>query len=286
MIIYTIKRLLQIIPSFFALTAAVFPAVLLMRGAPEFPIPVWEAYRIYMTGVLRGDLGEWRRRSIIGMLAEALPYTLTLAFGGIIVAALIGITLGIIAARKQNKWLDNLIMALSLVTSSIPMFFLAVLLMLLFSLHLGWFPIRGLADGWRGMVMPILTMGLPSVGFIARTTRTAMLDALNTDYIKAARARGIPEHKIVFNHALKNLMIPVITAIGLRLNELLAGTVLVELAFSIPGIGRILLDAITFRQQMVLMGCIIVLALVFMFINLVVDLTYVFVDPRTRKSYR
>ena len=285
MLIYTIKRLLQIIPSFFILTAAVFHAALLMRGAPSMPYPAPIMYLRYISGVLRGDLGYLRHRAITDVLLAALPYTAILAFGGIIIASVFGIILGIIAAHKKNQWIDNAIMTLSLFTSSIPLFFLAVLLMLYFSLHLGWFPSRGL-DGWRGMVLPIFTLGLPAIGFIARTTRTAMLDILNMEYIKAARARGIPERSLIFSHALKNMLIPVMTAIAVRLGELLAGTVLVELAFSIPGIGRHLLDAIVYRHIYLLMGCVVVLGLAFMLINLAVDLLYAVVDPRTSKNYK
>lgn len=249
------------------------------------PYPAHIMYINYISGVLQGDFGYLRNRTIVDVFMEALPYTLILAFGGIIVASVLGVVLGIIAARKQNKLVDNVVMTLSLLTSSIPLFFLAVLLMLLFSLHLGWFPSRGLAAGWRGMVLPIMTLGLPSVGFIARTTRTAMLDVLGMEYIRAARARGIPERNIIFTHTLKNMMIPIITAIALRLSELLAGTVLVELSFSIPGIGRILLGSITYREPVAMMGGIIVMWLAFMLINLVVDLLYAIVDPRTSKSY-
>jgi len=152
-------------------------------------------------------------------------------------------------------------------------------------LHLRWLPTRGI-DSWYAMILPILTLGLPGVGFIARTSRTAMLDVLSMDAIKAARARGIPEKTIIYSHAVKNMMIPIMTAIAVRLGELLAGTVLVELAFSIPGLGRLLLEAITFRNLNLLMGCVIVLGLSFMIINLIVDLLYALVDPRTAKSYR
>ena len=285
MLIYTIKRLLQIIPSFFILTAGVFYASLFMRGGPRLPYPAHIMYINYMRGVLRGDFGNIRHRAILDVLLDALPYTAILAFGGIIVASVIGVFFGIIAAKNQNKLLDNIIMTFSLLTSSIPLFFLAVVLMLFFSLHLRWLPTRGL-ESWQGMIMPIMTLGLPAIGFIARTTRTAMLDVLTMDAVKAARARGIPERTIIYSHALKNMLIPVMTAIAVRLGELLAGTVLVELSFSIPGIGRLLLDAIVDRHLPMLMGCVIVLGLAFMLINLIVDLLYAVVDPRTAKSMR
>jgi len=282
---YILKRILQIIPSFFILTAVVFHSALLMRGGPNLPRPAYIMYFEYMGRVLRGDFGNFRTQPILDILINAFPYTAILAFGGIAVASVLGVFLGIVAATKQNKLADNIIMTTSLIASSIPLFFLAVIFMLIFSLHLRWLPIRGV-ESWQGMIMPILTLGLPAVGFIARTARTAMLDVLSMDAIKAARARGIPERTITYSHAFKNMMIPIMTAIAVRLGELLAGTVLVELAFSIPGLGRLLLHAITFRDFNLLMACVIVLGLAFMIINLIVDLLYALVDPRTAKSYR
>jgi len=236
-----------------------------------------------MAGVLRGDLGNLGRVPLLDALIMFLPNTLILAFGGIVVATVFGIVLGIIAAIKQNKLADNIIMGLSLLTSSIPVFFLAVLLMLIFSLHLGWLPSRGMA-GWQGMILPIATLGLPSIGFIARTTRTAMLDIRGAEYIKAARARGISERNIIFNHTLKNMSVPIITAVALRLSELLAGTFLVELAFSVPGVGRVLLDAITNRSPAPMIGGILALWLSFTLINLAADLLCAAVDPKTSKG--
>jgi len=256
-----------------------------MRGGPTLPRPAYIMYIEYMGRVFRGDFGNFRTQPVLDVLLGAFPYTALLAFGGIALASVLGVFLGIVAAAKQNKLIDNIIMAVSLIASSIPLFFLAVIFMLIFSLHLRWLPTRG-TDSWQGMILPIVTLGLPAVGFIARTSRTAMLDVLNMDAIKAARARGIPEKTITYSHAFKNMMIPIMTAIAVRLGELLAGTVLVELAFSIPGLGRLLLHAITFRDFNLLMGCVIVLGLAFMIINLIVDLLYVLVDPRTAKSYR
>ena len=285
MLKYILSRLLQIIPSFFILTAVVFHSALLMRGGPAITRPAYIMYIEYMIGVFQGDFGHFRAQPILTILIRAFPYTAVLAFGGIALASVLGVFLGIVAATKQNKLIDNIIMTISLIASSIPLFFLAVILMLIFSLHLRWLPSRGM-DSWHGMILPILTLGLPGVGFIARTSRTAMLDVLSMDMVKAARARGIPEKTIIYSYALKNMMIPIMTAIAVRLGELLAGTVLVELAFSIPGLGRLLLEAITFRNLNLLMGCVIVLGLAFMIINLVVDLLYAFFDPRTARNYK
>ena len=275
------------IPALIILTAVIFHAALLMPGGPNLERSAHILYFEYITGVLQGDFGmSWRlRRPVAPFLANSFPHTLILALGAITLASVLGVLLGILAAVRQNKLTDNIIMVASLLTSSIPIFFLAVILMLIFSLHLGLLPSRGL-DGYRGMILPITALALPSVGFIARTTRTAMLDVLTLDSIKAARARGLPERSVIFSHALRNMQVPVITAIALRLAELLSGTVLVELAFSIPGIGRLLIQAIEARDLPMMMGCIIVLSVAFMIINLIVDLLYIIADPKAGKSLR
>lgn len=289
---YLMKRILQIIPTFMIMTAAIFFAALLMPtlGIPYFPRDAHIMYFQYIFGILQGDFGNsWTTlgggRPVSHFLVNSIPYTLILVFGSIIVSGVTGVILGIVAALKQNKIVDNIIMVASLFASSIPIFFLGIIFMLIFSLHLGLLPSRGL-DGWQGMILPIATLSIPSVGFIARTTRTAMLEVLTMDCIKAARARGLPERVVIGSHALKNIRIPIITAIALRLVELFMGTMLVEAGFSIPGLGRLLVAAIEARDLNMMMGCIIFLSLTFMVINLVVDLLYVIVDPRTRKSLR
>ncbi|MCL2565029.1 MAG: ABC transporter permease subunit [Defluviitaleaceae bacterium] len=289
---YLMKRILQIIPTFMIMTAAIFFAALLMPtlGIPYFPRDAHIMYFQYIFGVLQGDFGSsWtslgQGRPVSSFLVNSIPYTAILVFGATLVSSIIGVTLGVIAALKQNRIVDNIITVTSLFASSIPVFFLAIILMLIFSLQLGLLPSRGLA-GWQGMILPIATLSIPSAGFIARTTRTAMLEALTMDCIKAARARGLPERVIIGSHALKNIRIPIITITALRLVELFMGTLLVETAFSIPGLGRLLVEAIEARDLNVMMGCIIFLSLTFMVINLAVDLLYVIVDPRTRKSLK
>ena len=279
--------MLQMIPAFIILTAVIFYGAMLAPAAPTLPRPTHIMLFEYISGIFQGDLGMSARfrRPVISLVSGALPYTAILTFGSISVASVLGVFLGIVAAVKQNKLTDNIIMVFSLIFSSIPIFFLAVLLMLVFSLYLGLLPSRGL-DGWQGMIMPIMTLALPSVGFIARTTRAAMLEVLTMDSIKAARARGISERSVIFSHGLRNIQLPVITAIALRLAELLSGAVLVELAFSIPGIGRLVQQALIDRDLYLMMGCIVVLAFAFMIINLLVDLIYIIVDPRTKKSLR
>ena len=181
----------------------------------------------------------------------------------------------------RNKFADNLIMVLSLLTVSTPSFFLALILMLIFCLNLRWLPSIGM-DTWQGAVLPIATLGLQAIGSIARTTRSAMLDVIHQDYIRTSRSRGVPERVITYRHAFKNALIPVLTTIGLRFGGLLAGATLVETVFSIPGIGRFVVDSVSNRDYPAIQGAVLVLAVTFVLVNTLVDLLYAAVDPRVK----
>ena len=172
-------------------------------------------------------------------------------------------------------------MVASLVTVSTPSFFLALILMLIFCLQLRWFPSIGM-DTWKGAVLPIVTLGATAVGSIARTTRSAMLDVVHQDYIRTSRSRGVPERIVIYVHAFKNALIPILTAIGLRFGGLLAGATLVETVFSIPGIGRFVVDSVSNRDYPAVQGSVLVLAVTFVVVNTVVDLLYAAVDPRVK----
>ena len=193
----------------------------------------------------------------------------------------LGVLLGIIAAIHRNKFADNLIMVLSLLTVSTPSFFLALILMLIFCLNLRWLPSIGM-DTWQGAILPIATLGLQAIGSIARTTRSAMLDVIHQDYIRTSRSRGVPERVITYRHAFKNALIPVLTTIGLRFGGLLAGATLVETVFSIPGIGRFVVDSVSNRDYPAIQGAVLVLAVTFVLVNTLVDLLYAAVDPRVK----
>ena len=287
---YILKRILQIIPTFMIMTFVIFNAMLLMptAGMPYFPRDAHIMYFRYIFSMLQGDFGtSWgvgNGELVSLLLIDFIPVTLILVFGAIAAAGVIGVLLGVSAAIKQNKLTDNIIMASALFISSIPLYAMGIILMLIFSLHLQWLPVRGM-DGWRGMIMPITALAVTSIAFIARTTRTAMLEVLTMPCISAARARGLPERNIII-HALANMRIPIITAVNVRLAELFMGTFIVELIFSVPGLGRLILQAITTRDRPALMGGIIVFSLMFMIINLIVDLLYVIVDPRTKRSFK
>ena len=304
MLKYTIRRLLQTIPLLIAISFAAFIMMHLVPGDPVRNMmgieaskeaveaererlglndPLLVQYGRFLGGVLKGDLGTsiFTTQSVTDEILKKYPATIKLALGGTIFASVVGILAGIVSAVKRNKLTDNVIMVLSLISVSTPSFFLALVLMLFFSLQLGWLPSMGLRTPLH-YVLPIITLGMQSVGTIARTTRSSMLEVLGQDYIRTSRSRGIPERVIIYSHAFKNAIIPVLTIVGLRFGGLLAGSMLVETVFSIPGIGRYLVDAVLERDYPVVQSTVLVLACTFVLVNLVVDLLYAVADPKIR----
>lgn len=304
MLKYTIRRLLQTIPLLIAISFAAFIMMHLVPGDPVRNMmgieaskeaveaererlglndPLLVQYGRFLGGVLQGDLGTsiFTKQSVTDEILKKYPATIKLALGGTIFASVVGILAGIVSAVKRNKLTDNIIMVLSLISVSTPSFFLALVLMLFFSLQLGWLPSMGLRTPLH-YVLPIITLGMQSVGTIARTTRSSMLEVLGQDYIRTSRSRGIPERVIIYSHAFKNAIIPVLTIVGLRFGDLLAGSMLVETVFSIPGIGRYLVDAVLERDYPVVQSTVLVLACTFVLVNLVVDLLYAVADPKIR----
>lgn len=308
MLKYTIKRLLQLIPTLIIVSFIVFSMVRLIPGEPitllyglsesggadeeyldymreQYGLndPLVVQYANWIGKIFKGDLGTslYTHKPIITELANRYKNTIILAVGGTVVGSLVGMVFGIIAAINHNKFGDNVIMVFSMLAVSTPSFFLAMLLMLFFSLKLGWLPSLGL-KGPAYAVLPILTLGLGAVGMISRTTRSSMLDVINQDYIRTSRSRGIANNKIVFVHALRNALIPVLTAIGLRFGHLLAGAALVETVFSIPGLGRFMVDGISNRDYPVVQSTVLVFAVTFVVVNTIVDLLYGLADPRVK----
>ena len=304
MLKYTIRRHLQTIPLLIAISFAAFIMMHLVPGDPVRNMmgieaskeaveaererlglndPLLVQYGRFLGGVLKGDLGTsiFTKQSVTDEILKKYPATIKLALGGTIFASVVGILAGIVSAVKRNKLTDNVIMVLSLISVSTPSFFLALVLMLFFSLQLGWLPSMGLRTPLH-YVLPIITLGMQSVGTIARTTRSSMLEVLGQDYIRTSRSRGIPERVIIYSHAFKNAIIPVLTIVGLRFGGLLAGSMLVETVFSIPGIGRYLVDAVLERDYPVVQSTVLVLACTFVLVNLVVDLLYAVADPKIR----
>ncbi len=245
------------------------------------PLPI--QYIHWIMGIMKGDLGTSlvTKKTIMTELTNRYPYTITLAVWGTVVGSIIGVIFGVIAAVHHNKFGDNAVMVISMIAVSTPSFFLAMLLMLYFCIHLKVFPSLGLGS-WKAAVLPITTLGLGAVGMIARTTRSSMLDVMGQDYIRTAKAYGVPRTKLIMSYAFKNALIPVLTAIGLRFGGLLAGATMVETIFTINGIGSFLVDSVSRRDYPAIQSTVLVLAFSFVVVNTVVDIIYGLVDPRVK----
>jgi len=254
-----------------------------MRRELGLDQPLYIQYWSFLTDALRGDLGTSIRMNIpvLEEIVDRLPITLTIAVGGTILATLFGIVTGVLAAVHHNRFQDALVMVGALLAASTPSYWLGLMLMLVFSLSLGWLPSIGIRTPAH-YVLPIVTLAGQSGGIISRMTRSAMLDVLGQDYVRAARARGQRERVVIARHALENALIPVISIVGLRFGNLLAGTVLVESVFAIPGVGRLLVDAVLWRDYPMIQGTMLFVAGVFVVVNTATDLLYGVVDPRIR----
>jgi len=249
--------------------------------------PFWTRYVNYIKGiVLHGDLGDSyaTRKPVLGELLSRFPVTLRLASSGVLVALIIGIPAGIIASTKQYSVFDNIATVLALLGNSMPAFWMGLLLIIAFSVKLGWFP----SSGYRSlsqMILPAITLGSSSAAVIMRMSRSSMLEIIRQDYIRTARAKGQKESVVIYYHALKNALIPIITAVGLQFGMLLGGSILTETIFSIPGVGKLMVDSIKKRDHPMVLGGVLFLAAVFSFVNLLVDLLYAFADPRIKSQY-
>lgn len=241
--------------------------------------------------ILSGDLGQsiLLNRSVSAALIERLPVTLALAALALAFAVVVGVTAGLVAAVNHNRWPDQAVMTAALLGLSVPDFWLGLVMVLVFAVSLGWLPSGGFTafsqspgEWLRCMILPALTLGLVQVGFIARMARASMLDTLGQDYVRTADAKGLAKLRVVLGHALPNALIPILTVIGIVSGALLGGAVIVEQVFSIPGIGRLIVGAIASRDFPVLQGGLLFLAVVYLTINLVVDILYAVVDPRVR----
>jgi peptide/nickel transport system permease protein len=245
--------------------------------------PLLVQYGRYLFDLLRGDLGVslFTHRSVATTIAEQLPSTIELALASMLVAILLGTTIGIVAAVKHGTWLDGLGTSLSITGVSIPVFLSGMLLMWLLSLQLNLLPATG-NGGLSHLIMPALVLGFASAGAIARLVRSSLLDVLENDYVNTARAKGLRERTLLLRHALKNAFIPVITIIGLQFGFLLGGTVVTETIFARRGIGRLMVDSILWKDFPVVQGIVLLVALIYTVINLTVDVAYAYLDPRIR----
>lgn len=305
---YVTNRLLQLVPVLLLVSLFVFavmhllpgdPALLMLAGAeggaisPERlqelraqmglndPLPV--QYLNFLLNALQGDLGSSVRfqKPVTELIGDRFASTLELAVAGLLVAIAIGLPLGMVAAARKGGWIDTLCMTLSYVGSSMPVYWLGLLLVLVFSFTLHWFPSAG-GTGLRALVLPAVTLGLLSAGVLARLIRSSMLEVATEDYMRTAHAKGLPVRLVILRHGLKNAMIPVLTMIGLQFGALLAGTVVTETVFSRPGLGRLIVNAILSKDYPLVQGTILFLAVVYLLVNLLVDIAYAWLDPRIR----
>jgi peptide/nickel transport system permease protein len=307
-----LRRLLQLVPTIVILSLIIFSLQHLLPGDPALMLagenpdeatlaairsqyhldqPIVVQYLYWVKGVLTGDLGESMRhnRPVLDLILLKLPVTLQLAVMGIIVALILGIAGGVISALRQNTPVDYAANIVSLAGISVPNFWLGIMLILLFSVHLNWLPASGFVSPWENWrmnlattVMPAFVLGTAIAGVIMRHTRSAMLQALESDYVRTARAKGLSEWVVVFKHAMRNALTPIITLGALEFGALLSGAVLTEQIFTIPGFGKLIVDAVFTRDYPVVQGVVLVTSLFYITLNLLADIGYILVNPRLR----
>ena len=248
--------------------------------------PFLVRYGNYMKGMLTGDMGKSyvTNKDVFRTFMEKLPNTLMLGGAAVLIAIIVSLPLGIYTAIHQNTWKDTAGMVFALFGTSMPNFWLGLMLIILFSLKLHWLPSGG-KNGFASLILPALTVGFGLAALITRTTRSSMLDVIRQDYMTTARAKGCSEKRVIFRHGLKNALIPIITAIGLQMSLVITGSVLAETVFSWPGIGRLVYDSISKRDTPMVTGSIIMCSVLMCIINLIVDLIYAFFDPRIKAQY-
>src|SRR3990170_4219584 len=300
------RRAFTLLPVLFGVSLLVFiltaislgdpvRAALGQRGEPELIAqirkdyaldqPAIIQYGLWIGRLLRGDLGRsyHQQRPVTEILSERFPATFRLAFGATVVAIVAGATAGILAAIRPHSLWDWALMSLALLGISTPVFWLGMMLILVFAVVLGWFPVSGYGDGdIRHLILPALTLGALHTGIVARMTRASLLEALGQEYVRTARAKGLRERAVVVKHALRNALLPVVTVVGIGLGDLLVGAPLTETVFGWPGLGRLLVAAVGQRDLPVVMGAVLLFAIVYVAVTLVVDLAYALVDPRVR----
>lgn len=246
------------------------------------PAPI--QYLKFLRNALRGDLGISFRtdRSVLRSIVERVPATAKLAGAALLIAISIGVSMGVVAALRQNSVLDSLSIMLATIGVSVPNFWLGLLLIYLLAVHLRWLPPSGYGPAYPYLIMPAITLGAGLSAVIARLTRSSMLEVIRQDYIRTAKAKGLGQRRIVIGHALRNAAIPIVTVVGVQLSGLLSGAVITERVFSWPGVGRLLVDSIVVRDLPMAQGCVLFIATVFIMLNLAVDLSYAWLDPRVK----
>lgn len=304
---YVIKRILALIPVIVAISLLVFIMIDLAPGnaidviAGGYSDEAYDAlvhelgydrsvfyrYFNYVKGIFQGSFGTsvTYGQDVLVLYAQRFPTTLRLAVISFVFALILSLPLGVFSAVHRGSVSDNAATVLAVLGLSIPSFWLGLMLIVLFSLKLGWFPSGGTGHGILGLILPMLTIGTGQIAYIARTTRMSMVEALSSEYLLTARAKGVPERTIVYKHALRNALIPIITIGGSAIGSTLGGSVLVESVFSLPGVGRLLVEGIQSRDVMVVTSTLIITTSIIALINLVVDLAYIVADPRLHSQY-
>ena len=306
MFAYSMRRILQAIPILLGVIFIVMVSLDFIPGDPvrlmlgelatedmvrdlrdelglDEPLPI--RYVQYVGGIVQGDFGRSirDRRPVLDILGEALPVTLRLGGAALLLVLLVGIPLGVLSAATSNSAADNIVRVLSLVGLSMPVFWTGLLFIVLFSVQLRWLPVSG-TGSLAHMVLPAVTLALPSIGILTRLTRSSVLEVLNEDYVRTARSKGVARGSILFKHTLRNALIPVVTALGIIVGQMVGGAVLTETVFAWPGVGRLTVFAIFGRDYVLVQGIVIVLAAAYICVNLLVDLSYGLIDPRITYS--
>jgi len=245
--------------------------------------PLMVQYVKYIGRAVQGDLGRSIQggRAVTGLILEQFPYTLQLALLGMLMASVLGFTLGILAGVNYNSWLDNAVMAFSVAGVSIPGFWIGLMMIFFFSVRLKLLPSSGVGS-WQHLVMPVIAIGIAEMAVVARMTRSNLVEVLQQDYVRTARAKGVQERVIVVRHALKNALIPVITIMGVQLGRLMAGAVIIETVFARPGIGRLAVHSIIYKDFTVAQGVVLFTAIIYVVSNILIDASYAYLDPRIR----
>ncbi len=312
MLMFLAKRLAQLVPTLFFVSIIIFGLQQLLPGDPALAMageerdpdvlaqirqqyrldqPFYVQYVYWIGGVLSGNLGESMRlkEPVLTLIAQKFPVTLQLALMAIVISLAIGVTAGIISAVRKNTMLDYVVNVLALTGISTPNFWLGIMLIFLFSVHLGWLPASGYVspfeDPWMSLkttILPAFVLGNSFAAVLMRHTRSAMLQAMASDYVRTARAKGLSERVVVLKHAMRNALTPVITLGALELGTLLSGAVLTEQVFSIPGFGKLIVDSVFNRDYAVVQGVTLITATTYILLNLAADIAYVLVNPRLR----
>ena len=302
---YIARRLLQAIPVFLGTTFLIFALVFAIPGDPiralsgDKPVspsvyaemqdrynlddPFLVQYGKYMAGLVQGDFGrDFRGREVSDIMSERFPVTVKLALMAFGIEIVIGILAGVLAGLRRGSFMDNLVLITTTLVVSIPVFVLGFTAQIMLGVKLGWFPIAGLSEGWKSYLLPGIVLAALSLAYVARLTRTSLVENLRSDYIRTAVAKGLPRKRVVGRHALRNSLIPVVTYLGIDLGSLMAGAIVTEGIFNIPGVGQQVFVSIRTQEGPVVIGIVTMLVLVFIISNLLVDVLYGVLDPRIR----